>query len=274
MKFFLRDVIKLADMNEQGNYIGAETPEYLAGKIKQLENVNHIIAHNLRGAGANIKLLADILMLKMARMQVGDNTIPAVAANDEFAATTADEFTTAQAITYIQESTDSFLATLNTLMEVAEADLNTGVQYEDCDIKVIIAGIVGQLHGFVHQRKAVIDLDLGLPVITYPRAYMESMLYNFINNALKYARPNVPLKIRISTRMEKGRQVISVKDNGLGIDMNKYSARIFQLNQVFHSGYESKGIGLYITRTQIEAMGGTIMVKSVVDEGSEFIVVL
>ena len=254
----------MKQQNDQNR--GIQTNENLALKVKQLEDVSHIIAHNLRGAGSNIKLLADILMLKMEKMQVGERALAD--------AVTADEFTTTQAITYIQESTNSFLATLNTLMQATEAELNTGVQYEDCDITQIVASIVGQLHGFVHQRKAVIDLDLGLPVISYPRAYMESMLYNFINNALKYARPDVPLKLTISTRMENGRQVISVKDNGLGIDMKKYSARIFQLNQVFHSGYESKGIGLYITRTQIESMGGTIMVKSVVDEGSEFIVVL
>ena len=102
---------------------------------------------------------------------------------------------------------------------------------------------------------------------------MESILYNFIANALKYCKRDVPLEIIISTYTQDGAIMLSVKDNGIGIDLNTYGMRIFNLYQVFHSGYESKGIGLYIIKTQIESLGGSVSVKSEVNEGSEFIVV-
>ena len=63
-------------------------------------------------------------------------------------------------------------------------------------------------------------------------------------------------------------------DIGLGINLDKYGERLFKLNQVFHAGFNSKGIGLYITKTQVESLGGTIEVKSKENEGSEFIVTL
>ncbi len=238
-----------------------EKAEYanLVNKIKQLEGITHMIAHNLRGAGANIKLLSEVLLHK--------NIVAETSIDDE-----GDIFTTSEAVHYINESSVSMLSTLNTLMEVADIQLNEQLKRDQCDIQHIVDNIFHQLHGLFHQKHAVIEFNLEVTHIAYPEAYMESILYNFINNALKYSRPDVPLKIIVSTYMQDGRPVLSVKDNGLGIDLEKYNGRMFKLNQVFHPGYESKGIGLYITKTQIESLGGSIDVKSEVGVGSEFIV--
>ena len=232
----------------------------LVNKIKQLEGITHMIAHNLRGAGSNIQLLSDVLMHKNIEEKGKPTDIE------------GDIFTTSEAVQYINESSVSLLATLNTLMEVADIQLNETIKKDKCDIRHIVDNIFHQLHGFIHQKHAEIEFHLAVTHISYPEAYMESILYNFINNALKYSKPDVPLKITVSTYIRKGRPVLTVKDNGLGIDLEKYNNRIFKLNQVFHAGYESKGIGLYITKTQVESMGGTIDVKSKVGVGSEFIV--
>ena len=231
----------------------------LVNKIKQLEGITHMIAHNLRGAGANIKLLSEVLLHK--------NIVAETSIDDE-----GDIFTTSEAVHYINESSVSLLSTLNTLMEVADIQLNENIKRDDCDIQHIVDNIFHQLRGFIHQKHAAIEFDLAVTHIRYPEAYMESILYNFINNALKYSKPDVPLKVTVSTYMREGRPVLTVKDNGLGIDLEKYNNRIFKLNQVFHAGYESKGIGLYITKTQIESLGGSIDVKSEVGVGSDFIV--
>jgi signal transduction histidine kinase len=54
--------------------------------------------------------------------------------------------------------------------------------------------------------------------------------------------------------------------------MKQFGGRMFNLNQVFHKGFESKGVGLFISKNQIESLGGTIRVKSKVNEGTTFIV--
>ena len=233
----------------------------LINKIKQLEGVTHMIAHNLRGAGANIKMLSEVLMKKDSSADG-----PVDVDNDD------SLFTTGEAVQFIHESSDSLISTLNTLMEVADIQLNEKIKYDECDIAAVAEHIIFQLHGLIHQKNAVITYDLALKTILYPAAYMESILYNFINNALKYSKPDVPLKITISTHIHNNRPVLTVTDNGLGIDLERYGNRMFKLKQVFHAGYESKGIGLFITKTQIESLGGSIKVKSKVGEGSEFIV--
>ena len=89
---------------------------------------------------------------------------------------------------------------------------------------------------------------------------------------LKYSKMDTPVKITVTTTTKNGRPILIVKDNGIGIDLKRFGDRVFNLNQTFHRGYESKGVGLYITRSQVESLGGTIQVKSTVNEGSEFIV--
>lgn len=232
----------------------------LTNKIKDLEGTNHMIAHNLRGAGMNIKMLAEVLMKK--------NITENCELDDD-----DDVFTTEEAIQYIHESSTSLLNTLNTLMDAADIQHNQSIKYDDCDIAGVVEYIANQLSVIMQQKKATIELKLAIPQIYYPLTYMESILYNFINNAIKYARSDVPLRIVISTYKEGQSIILSVKDNGIGIDLKVYGRRIFNLYQVFHSGYDSKGVGLYIIKTQIESLGGTVSVKSEVNEGSEFIVV-
>jgi len=63
-----------------------------------------------------------------------------------------------------------------------------------------------------------------------------------------------------------------VKDNGKGIDLGKVKDKIFLLYQRFDLEVEGKGLGLFMAKTQVEAMGGKIMIESEVDKGSSFIV--
>ena len=95
---------------------------------------------------------------------------------------------------------------------------------------------------------------------------------NFISNALKYRKNDVAPEIVITTSTQGGKVQLSVKDNGLGIDLDRYGDKLFKLSQVFHAGKDSKGFGLYLTKTQIESLGGSISVTSKPDAGSEFVV--
>ena len=238
----------------------------LLERIKQLEAVNQMIAHNLRGAGANIKMLSEVLKKKLKRKTKKQKDADELGCEDAFTAT--------EAVEYIHDSSVSFINTLNTLMEATEIKLTEELAYDDCDIEAIEGNVVDQLHGLLKQKNALIHFNLQLKTLQYPKAYMESMLYNFINNALKYSRNDVPVDVTISTFLKDGKPVLTVRDNGIGIDLARYGSKIFNLHQVFHSGYESKGVGLYITRTQIESLGGSISVNSKVGEGSEFVVEL
>ena len=265
-KFFVSQMVDITDKRLLENEIFRKnislesTRDNLVNKIGQLEELNKIIAHNLRGPVRNIEMFVKVLRSKL----VGD----AGGLNPK----TVEAFTLDESLDFIGMSCKSLTECLETLLEVTQIKLNNELQYDDCVVSEIIGELVGQLHGVIFEKKADIRSQLDVEVIKYPRVYLESILYNFISNALKYSKPDQPPEITVRTFVENGRLALSVMDNGLGLDIKKYGKKVFLLNQVFHEGYDSKGIGLYITKTQVESLGGKVEVKSTVNEGSEFIV--
>ena len=76
--------------------------------------------------------------------------------------------------------------------------------------------------------------------------------------------------IKFSTTAEGNYIVLHIEDNGVGIDLDKYGDKLFGMYKTFHNNKDAKGIGLYITKNQIEAMNGKIKVDSKVGEGTTF----
>lgn len=228
----------------------------LINRIKTLEELNHIIAHNLRGPANNIVLLVEMLKDKIEQKDSGSG------------------LDLAGIVDYLKEGSKSLVGSLNTLIDVAQLSMTKDIPFDDCNVYQITHEILDQLNSTIFATGAFVQLSMDAPVVRYPRVFLESILYNLISNALKYISPDRIPDILVRTYTENGKTVISVKDNGLGIDLVKYGNRLFKLNQVFHKGMNSRGVGLYITKVQVESFGGSIQVKSRENEGSEFIVTL
>ena len=99
---------------------------------------------------------------------------------------------------------------------------------------------------------------------------MDSIIHNLLTNAVKYKHPDRNPIISVNTKKEGNKIVLSVKDNGIGIDLRKNGDKLFGMYKTFHANDDARGIGLYITKNQIEAMGGNILVYSEVDKGTTF----
>jgi PAS domain S-box-containing protein len=267
-KFFIAqilDITKRKELEKEVNQRNSEmeaTKASLINKVKQLEELSYVIAHNLRGAAGNIKAISGAMVAKNKGGQfAAENPL-------------SDAFTTEEAMAFIEESSISLMNSLSTLMKITEIKLNNGIPYNVCNVENIVNDIVVQLNGVIYEKQAIVKLDIQLSQVNYPKAYLENILYNLISNALKYSRPGVTPEVTIYTQLWDGRPQIIVEDNGLGIDMQKYGHLVFKLNNVFHKGFDSKGVGLYITKTQVESLGGNITVASEVDHGSKFTVTL
>ncbi len=116
-----------------------------------------------------------------------------------------------------------------------------------------------------------IDEDLNVRAIP---AYLDSIVLNFLTNAIKYkSDERVPI-IELSSEVQGDFVVFKVKDNGLGIDMEKFGDKIFQMYKTFHYNEDAIGIGLFITKNHIESLGGKVEVKSEVGIGTEFVIYL
>ena len=125
----------------------------------------------------------------------------------------------------------------------------------------------------INRLDAQIKTDFSaVSVIEYPPQYLNSIIHNLVSNSLKYHYPGRKPLISVRTEKAGDNVILSVSDNGLGIDLVKHKENFFKIGKVFHRHPNAKGFGLYMTKTQVEAMGGGIWVESVPNEGSVFFI--
>ena len=102
---------------------------------------------------------------------------------------------------------------------------------------------------------------------------MYSIFFNLISNSIKYRNGQAPV-IQISSKKINNKIILRFKDNSMGIDLSAHASKIFGLYHKFHTHKEGKGMGLYMTKTQVEILGGNISVKSAVGQGADFTIEL
>ncbi len=175
----------------------------------------------------------------------------------------------------IELSVEKLLLTLNDLNEILSSRTHQSDTFEELDFQQEIDHVCTMLAEDIRLKEVTIVCELEkAPTINYSGKILRSILLNLINNAIKYRHPNRPPVIQITTSSDGEFVLLTVKDNGLGLDMNKYGNKIFGLYQRFHEGKEGKGLGLYIIKHQVEALEGKIAVDSIVDQGTMFHVFL
>ncbi|MGY4385871.1 PAS domain S-box-containing protein [Pedobacter sp. UYP24] len=219
----------------------------LTGRNKQLLSFAHITSHNLRSPVSNLNML--LLFYK-------ENT----SAEDQ-----------QQLIEKIDTVVNHLTTTLDELLETISIQENTEKKRQELYFDQIFKSVTDILIGELLESKAVIKSDfLKAPVILYPKVYLESILLNLVSNAIKYRSPDRIPEITIITELVNGETVLTVTDNGLGIDLDMHGKNLFGMRKTFHRHPNAKGLGLFIVKTQVEAMGGEISAKSEVEKGTTF----
>jgi signal transduction histidine kinase len=112
--------------------------------------------------------------------------------------------------------------------------------------------------------------DFQLMEAALSKPYLSSIFTNLLSNAIKYRSPERVLTIHVSSKQDEEECVIRFGDNGLGMDTNRLKNRLFGMYQRFHENVEGKGLGLFIVKSQVNAMGGNITVESEVNKGTTF----
>ncbi len=125
----------------------------------------------------------------------------------------------------------------------------------------------------VHKTGAIIETEINVSQICFSRPKLRSIVYNLVCNAIKYKSPDRKPKIIVSTEKQKGFIVISVKDNGLGIE-SENKEKIFSKYYRVEDSVEGTGVGLFLVKEIVSQAGGRIEVESEPGKGSEFRVYL
>jgi len=127
----------------------------------------------------------------------------------------------------------------------------------------------------IKNNQVKITYDIGnCPEVYSVKPMLYSILYNLISNSIKYRSPERKPEISITTQNGSEHYIIQVKDNGLGIDIQRHKENLFKLYKRFNYHTEGKGLGLYLVKLQCEALGGRIEVKSELNKFTAFTVYL
>ena len=128
-----------------------------------------------------------------------------------------------------------------------------------------------QLSFLISLHKPILKIELDdISILNMNKSYLESIFLNLLTNSIKYKSPDKQLKITITSKTINDKVILYFKDNGIGIDLDRNKHKIFGLYQRFHNHPDSKGLGLYLVKSQVETMGGTIEVSSKVGKGTTF----
>ncbi|OAB28970.1 PAS domain S-box-containing protein [Flavobacterium fryxellicola] len=215
---------------------------------KDLKQFSYITSHNLRAPLSNLIGLLNLL-----------EDIPIE--NQELK----------EILSGFNKSTHLLNDTINDLVKVIVIRDNPSIKKEAVLFKEIFENIFSQLSFQIELHKPIIKFDFEkVPIININKAYIESILLNLLTNAIKYKSENRKLKITITTHEIDGTVVLAFKDNGIGIDLVRNRDKVFGLYQRFHNYPDSKGLGLYLVKSQVETMGGTIEIESEVNKGTTF----
>ncbi|TPE46185.1 ATP-binding protein [Pontibacter mangrovi] len=236
----------LLDLNEKLQLSG----EMMQAKNRRLEDFTKIIAHNLRSPLSNMEGLTDLYLEQPS----GQERV--------------------EIVQHMRNVIRNMGNTLEDMNQILENELNLHLSFTEVNLADVVDKELQNLQAALLERKAHVEKDLQVANVWAPKVYMESIAHNLISNALKYSSPERVPEIYIKSWQEAGKVYFSVSDNGLGIDLKRHGHKLFGLYRTFHVNKNAKGLGLYLTKAQVEAMGGDIKVDSAPKQGTTFTVIL
>jgi signal transduction histidine kinase len=217
---------------------------------RSLEQFAYIISHNLRGPMARLTGLASILALAQ------------------------DEAEVKSIIGMMVKSTYDLDQVIKDLTAILEVQKTGSQMLSEIKLEALVDKAVTILSSEIQETGTVLKRALIEKTVYSLAPYLESIIYNLLSNSIKYRHPDRRPEISIRSVRENGYTRIEVEDNGLGMDLKTYKNNLFNLYKRFHFHVEGKGLGLYLVKTQIMALGGRIEVKSEPDQGTTFLLFL
>lgn len=215
---------------------------------KDLKQFSYITSHNLRAPLSNLIGLLNLI----EDIPINDSELSEI-------------------INGFKKSTHLLNETINDLVKIIVIKDKISIQKENVTINEVVEHVFSQLKFQIEQSKPILKLNFDEADTIYTnKAYLESILINLLTNSIKYKSETKKLKISITIKKTNNSTILKFKDNGIGIDLKRNSEHIFGLYQRFHDYPDSKGLGLYLVKSQIESLGGTIAIESEVNKGTEF----
>lgn len=214
----------------------------------RLSSFANIITHNLRSHSGNLSTLTGFLEDDCSWLNENEN------------------------FDLLKKAVGNLEETVSHLTEIAKMKEVDANEFEVLNLYDYVEQAIYNITAIAKNTNTTIvnyvDEDLCIKAIP---AYLDSIILNFLTNAIKYRSDKRLPKIRLTASvLDDGYVIFKVIDNGMGIDMEKFGDKLFHMYKTFHLNEDAIGIGLFMTKNQIESLGGKVEVISEVDVGSEF----
>lgn len=231
--------------------LAEKTAQTLAIQNEQLESYTYIASHNIRSPLSNLRALMELYQ-------------------NETITSEKDNY-----ITLFEKALTQLEGTVNNLTDAIKVQQKTKLERTTIVVKEELMKVLDILSGQINKHGVIVSIEVESNLsIKYTEEYLKSIFLNLLSNAIKYRYPNRTPKIEVTAYQKNSSIYIQTKDNGKGIDLKKYGHRIFGMNQTFHQNEDARGLGLFLTKTQVEATGGSITVSSEVNKGTIFSITL
>jgi len=216
----------------------------------RLIQFTHILSHNFRSHVANLK---------------GIMSLAEAASNEE-------KLAFCDMVNSVASSLDETLIHLN---DVIAIQTNEEIQIKSIPLLYAVKLAEKSLGLTISETNATIHHDFEEhDLIQANPAYLDSILLNILTNSMKYKKPTVSPIIHIKLETNNGLSKLTITDNGRGLDLKKHGSKVFGLYKTFHGNKDAKGLGLFITKTQVESMHGNIYIESEPEIGTTITVEL
>ena len=243
----IRDITDRKIADEERSKLIADITQ----RNKNLEQFSYMVSHNLRAPVANI--IGITQFMKEAKYSEEDADL---------------------LLNGIYESVnklDYVIKDLNGILQMRQAvnEMKENINFEE-----LVTNIKMSIEHLVKKENVTIETDfVAVNEMFSIRSYFHSIFYNLIANSIKYRRKDADPIIEIKSYKTGNNIVLTFKDNGIGIDLENNKNDIFGMYKRFNFETEGKGLGLYMVKTQVESLGGTINVESELNAGTTFTIV-
>lgn len=223
--------------------------DVITDQNQRLLNFAHIVSHNLRSHTGNLELMLNMLD------------------------TTNDLHERETYLDQIKKVSQNLSETIQNLNEIVAIQTSVEKQITRVSLDEIANSTLRIFNNDIERLNADIQIDFSAwNEIDFVKSYMDSIFLNLISNAIKYRSKDRRLQIKIFTETDENIHRLIFSDNGLGIDLERYANKIFGMYKTFHRNKDARGIGLFLTKNQVESMGGSITLNSEIDKGSTFVI--
>lgn len=241
----------LENLVQQRTQVLTQTNEQLINNNNQLEQFSYILAHNIKAPIARLIGLGFLFKRNTPELSVDNQFI----------------------VGKIDESIHDLNNVIRDLNVILDIKAGVDAKREKVNLKDLISKIKQRLEPLINDYKPTFKTNIKPIIEVYSvKPYLESIVYNLLSNAIKYRSEDRQTVIQIDFSKENNFWKLKIRDNGLGINLEKHKNDIFGLYKRFHTHIEGKGMGLYLVNVQIESLGGSIEINSKVNEFTEFII--